>query len=104
MKLSTRLFGASYRFRSIKELLARANETRSGDELAGIAARSEKERIAAKNVLADLTLNDLRENPERLKAAVASAVNEYLYAAGDLVLIATFPVLPARSRETCGHA
>src|SRR5258708_16372814 len=63
MKLSTRLFGTSYRFRSIKELLARANEARSGDELAGVAARSEKERIAAKTVLADLTLNDLRENP-----------------------------------------
>jgi ethanolamine ammonia-lyase large subunit len=63
MKLSTRLFGASYRFRSVRELLARANEARSGDELAGIAARSEKERIAAKTVLADLTLNDLRENP-----------------------------------------
>lgn len=63
MKLSTRLFGASYRFRSIRELLARANEARSGDELAGIAARSEKERIAAKTVLADLTLNDLREHP-----------------------------------------
>ena len=63
MKLSTRLFGASYRFRSIKELLARANEARSGDELAGIAARSEQERIAAKTVLAELTLNDLRENP-----------------------------------------
>ena len=63
MKLSTRLFGTSYRFRSVKELLARANEARSGDELAGIAARSEQERIAAKTVLADLTLNDLRENP-----------------------------------------
>ncbi|MDO8434378.1 MAG: ethanolamine ammonia-lyase subunit EutB [Candidatus Binatus sp.] len=63
MKLSTRLFGTGYRFRSVRELLARANEARSGDELAGIAARSEKERIAAKTVLADLTLNDLRENP-----------------------------------------
>src|ERR1700737_5666150 len=63
MKLSTRLFGKTYRFKSIKELLARANEARSGDELAGIAARSEQERIAAKTVLADLTLNDLRENP-----------------------------------------
>ncbi len=63
MKLSTRLFGTSYRFRSVRELLARANEARSGDELAGIAARSEQERIAAKTVLADLTLNDLRENP-----------------------------------------
>jgi ethanolamine ammonia-lyase large subunit len=63
MKLSTRLFGVSYRFRSVKEVLARANEARSGDELAGIAAKSAKERIAAKMVLADLTLNDLRENP-----------------------------------------
>src|SRR5208282_6010046 len=63
MKLSTRLFGRSYRFRSVKEVLARANEARSGDQLAGIAARSERERIAAKTVLADLTLNELRENP-----------------------------------------
>src|ERR1039458_3187212 len=63
MKLSTRLLGTSYRFRSVKELLACANEARSGDELAGIAARSERERIAAKTVLANLTLNDLRENP-----------------------------------------
>jgi ethanolamine ammonia-lyase large subunit len=63
MKLSTRLFGKSYKFKSIKEVLARANEARSGDELAGIAARSERERVAAKMVLADLTLRDLRENP-----------------------------------------
>ncbi len=63
MKLSTRLLGTTYRFRSVKELLARANEARSGDELAGIAAHSEQERIAAKAVLADLTLNELRENP-----------------------------------------
>src|SRR5208282_6747793 len=63
MKLSTRLFGKSYRFKSIKDVLARANEARSGDELAGIAAASEQERIAAKMVLADLTLRDLRENP-----------------------------------------
>lgn len=63
MKLATRLFGRSYRFRSVKDVLARANEARSGDELAGIAAASERERIAAKLVLAQLTLNDLRENP-----------------------------------------
>src|ERR1700735_3187706 len=63
MKLATRLLGKSYRFRSVRELLARANEARSGDELAGIAARYEQERIAAKAVLANLTLNDLRENP-----------------------------------------
>lgn len=63
VKLSTRLFGKSYAFRSIKDVLAKANEARSGDELAGIAARSERERVAAKMVLADLTLANLRENP-----------------------------------------
>ena len=63
MKLATRLFGKSYRFTSVREVLARANEARSGDELAGIAARSEQERVAAKMVLADLTINDLRNNP-----------------------------------------
>ncbi len=63
MKLSTRLFGIGYRFKSVREVLARANEARSGDDLAGLSAKSERERIAAKTVLADLTLNDLRENP-----------------------------------------
>ena len=63
MKLSTRLFGRTYRFRRVKDVLARANEAKSGDELAGIAAASERERIAAKMVLAELTLSDLRENP-----------------------------------------
>src|SRR5580658_8605008 len=63
MNLSTRLFGKTYRFKSVKDVLARANEERSGDQLAGIVARSEQERIAAKMVLAELTLRDLRENP-----------------------------------------
>jgi len=63
MKLFTRLFGTTYRFASIREVLARANEARSGDDLAGLSARSERERVAAKMVLADLTLNDLRNNP-----------------------------------------
>src|ERR1700683_838435 len=63
MKLSTRLFGKNYKFKSIKDVLARANEARSGDQLAGIAAASDQERIAAKMVLAELTLRDLRENP-----------------------------------------
>lgn len=63
MKLETRLFGKNYSFRTVKEVLGRANELRSGDELARVGARSERERVAAKMVLADLTLNDLRNNP-----------------------------------------
>jgi ethanolamine ammonia-lyase large subunit len=63
MKLSTRLFGQTYQFSDIKEVLAKANEPRSGDVLAGLAAHSAQERVAAKQVLSELTLADLRNNP-----------------------------------------
>ena len=44
-------------------MLAKANEVKSGDTLAGIAAESDLERIAAKEVLANLTVRTIRENP-----------------------------------------
>ncbi|MGA9792468.1 MAG: ethanolamine ammonia-lyase subunit EutB, partial [Terriglobales bacterium] len=34
-------------FSDLRELFAKANEEKSGDQLAGIAARSERERVAA---------------------------------------------------------
>jgi ethanolamine ammonia-lyase large subunit len=52
-----------YHFADLRELLAKANEIKSGDQLAGIAATSERERVAAKSALADLPLNDLLNNP-----------------------------------------
>lgn len=63
MKLCTVLSGQFFSFKSIKEVLAKANELKSGDVLAGIAAASDIERIAAKEVLSCLLLEDLRENP-----------------------------------------
>ena len=63
MKLTTTLVGKSFTFKSIKEVLAKANEEKSGDILAGIAAQSDLERIAAKEVLSRLLVQDLRENP-----------------------------------------
>lgn len=63
MILKTKLFGKSYQFSSVKEVLAKANEEKSGDKLAGVAAESSEERVAAKVVLAQLTLNDLFNNP-----------------------------------------
>lgn len=63
MTLKTILFGKTYEFRSVKEVLAKANEEKSGDYLAGIGANDSTERIAAKVVLADLTLQDIYENP-----------------------------------------
>ena len=40
MKLKTRLFGHDYEFKSLREVMAKANEEKSGDRLAGIAAES----------------------------------------------------------------
>jgi ethanolamine ammonia-lyase large subunit len=45
-----------YRFPGLRELLAKATPQRSGDVLAGVAARSAEERVAAQFVLADLPL------------------------------------------------
>ena len=63
MILSVKLFDHVYNFSSLKEVMAKANERKSGDALAGIAASSSKERVAAKVVLSKITLKDLKENP-----------------------------------------
>jgi ethanolamine ammonia-lyase large subunit len=52
-----------FTFSSLRELFAKANEEKSGDHLAGIAARSERERVAAKRKLADLTLAEITQQP-----------------------------------------
>ena len=63
MKLKTTLLGKTYIFKNLKEVLAKANEEKSGDKLAGLAAETAQERIAAKVVLSAVQLQDLRENP-----------------------------------------
>ena len=45
-----------YGFDDLKTLLAKATPLRSGDQLAGIAAESGEERVAAQYALADLPL------------------------------------------------
>ena len=63
MKLKTTLLGKTYQFSSVKDVLAKANEEKTGDQLAGLEAESAQERVAAKVVLSEMTLRDLRENP-----------------------------------------
>ena len=63
MILKTTLLGKTYTFRDLKQVLAKANEEKSGDKLAGLAAENAQERIAAKVVLSAVTLRELRENP-----------------------------------------
>ncbi|MEO5733906.1 MAG: ethanolamine ammonia-lyase subunit EutB, partial [Rubrivivax sp.] len=51
------LAGTRWHFDDLKTLLARASPMRSGDELAGIAAATAAERMAARLALADLPLS-----------------------------------------------
>jgi ethanolamine ammonia-lyase large subunit len=48
----------AYNFADLKSVMACASSPRSGDELAGIAARSAAERVAARYILADLPISE----------------------------------------------
>lgn len=52
-----------FAFPDLRDLFAKANEEKSGDRLAGIAARTERERVAAKLALAEVTLGEIVDNP-----------------------------------------
>ena len=86
MNLKTTLLGKTYIFRDIKQVLAKANEEKTGDKLAGLAAETAQERIAAKVVLSALTLRDLREHPavpyeaDEVTRIIQDDVNEKIYA------------------------
>ncbi|MBS0994200.1 ethanolamine ammonia-lyase subunit EutB [Gluconobacter cerinus] len=51
------LRGEQYTFDDLKTLLAKASPARSGDELAGLSASSDAQRVAARYALADLPLD-----------------------------------------------
>ncbi len=51
------LGGEHYVFDDLKTLMAIASPVRSGDELAGLAATSDRQRIAARHALADVPLD-----------------------------------------------
>ena len=86
MVLKTTLLGKTYAFRDVKDVLAKANEEKTGDKLAGIAAQSAQERVAAKVVLSAMTLDQLRENPvvpyeeDAVTRIIQDDVNERVYA------------------------
>ncbi|ANJ66816.1 ethanolamine ammonia-lyase [Halothiobacillus diazotrophicus] len=56
MAYQTTVGGRLYRFDDLKTLMAKASPARSGDMLAGLAAATNEERIAAKMTLADVPL------------------------------------------------
>ncbi len=87
MRLSSTIRGIAYAFGSVAEVLAKANAPKSGDVLAGLAARDPVERVAARAVLSELTLHDLRESPavpyevDELTRMVEDTLDEQAYRA-----------------------
>lgn len=63
MSYQCTLRGRTYRFADMRDLFAKANEEKSGDALAGIAAASATERVAAKVALADVSLREIVDTP-----------------------------------------
>jgi len=55
--------GERFVFADLRDLFAKANEAKSGDCLAGVAAESERQRVAAKLALADVTLGEVVDRP-----------------------------------------
>ncbi|MGE8037308.1 ethanolamine ammonia-lyase subunit EutB [Lysinibacillus sp. NPDC093692] len=85
VNLSVIFGGEKYNFKSLKDVMAKANEEKSGDQLAGIAAESVQQRIAAKAVLSELLVKDIRENPlvppeeDEVTRIIEGDVNEQIY-------------------------
>src|SRR5262245_23667654 len=52
-----------FTFADLREVCAKASEEKSGDQLAGLSARTERERVAAKLALAEVTLGEIVDRP-----------------------------------------
>lgn len=63
MLYKTQIAGTGYVFQNLCVLLAKATPARSGDNLAGVAAESNLERVAAQWVLADVPLKQFLLEP-----------------------------------------
>lgn len=63
MRYFHRIGSRTYTFPGLKELLAKASPARSGDNLAGIAAQTDEERMAARFCLADVPLSRFLDEP-----------------------------------------
>ena len=71
MQLAATIRGQGYRFGSVKEVLAKANAPKSGDDLAGISARDAVERVAARAVLARVPLTEAQADDPALQRQFA---------------------------------
>lgn len=85
MLLRTKLHGKSYEFPDLRVLMGKANEEKSGDRLAGVAAETAAERVAARLVLAEVPLWVLHDSPaapydqDEVTRVIHDALNARIY-------------------------
>jgi ethanolamine ammonia-lyase large subunit len=85
VNLKSKINNKIFVFNSVREVLAKANQEKSGDTLAGIASESATERVAAKLCLANLTLKDIFENPvipyekDEITRVIVDGINTTIY-------------------------
>ncbi len=85
MNLRSQIKNTIYTFDSVRDVLAKANQEKSGDVLAGLASKTATERVAAKLCLANLQLKDIYENPvipyaqDEVTRVIYDDVNTTLY-------------------------
>jgi ethanolamine ammonia-lyase large subunit len=63
MAYQSTIRGQHFTFSDLRTVFAKANEEKSGDRLAGLAAETERERVAAKLALADIRLSEIVDQP-----------------------------------------
>ena len=96
MKLKATIRGSTWSFADLTEVLAKANPPKSGDDLAGLSARDPVERVAARAVLAETTLAELREHPvvpyeqDELTRVVEDSLDEQAFRAVRHLSVAEF--------------
>ncbi len=86
MPLAADIAGTSYVFPDLRTLLAKASPARSGDRLAGLAAESDAERVAARMALADVPLK--RFLAEEIVPAEADEVSQLIFESHDAAAFA----------------
>ena len=85
MNLKSKINNKIFVFNSVREVLAKAGHEKSGDTLAGIAAESATERVAAKLCLSNFTLKDIFENPvipyekDEVTRVIVDGINTTIY-------------------------
>ena len=96
MGYSTVIEGTRFRFDDLKTMLAKATPERSGDRLAGLAADSAVERLAAQMALADLPLRTflaeelIGSDEDEVSRLIAEQHDEAVFAAVSSLTVGEF--------------